>query len=222
MHVIQCVHFLWDWESTFQFFLSSTSLQELKISVKMTRASGPLLDDRFVDALAQYLIAATRVQKFALCTDCDLSPAAFVSLCDGIAGSQVRELTLELRQNGDDIAHFETETVAEHLAQAIAKSSLEEVRISSSSFFRSALSHTQPVQNLDFAFSIIDDSSDRNHTVLLKIHRQWKSLNTLLINETIPLALWPRILAKAHAETSHGPAGLLFHILREKPDLLLQ
>jgi hypothetical protein len=221
MHVIQCVHFLWDWESTFQFFLSSTSLQELKISVTMTMASGPLLDDRFVDALAQYLIAATRVRKFALCTDCNLSQATFLSLCDVIAGSKVHELTLELRPNGDGVAHFETETVAEYLSQAIVKSSLEEVRIPSSSFFRTALLHTQPVQNLDFAFSVIDDdSSDRNHTVLLKVHRKWKSL--LINGDSIPLALWPRILAKAHAETSHGPAGLLFHILREKPDLLLR
>lgn len=164
-----------------------------------------------MSALAQYLGTATRIslRTFDLYTlDDDLSETAFVSLCDGVAGSQLRKFYW--------CALDETflETATESLARMIAESSLEEVAISNRSLCRSAFSHTLPVRNFDISFSHIDMDGCPG----IKVNRKWKPLLTA----NVPLALWPKILEKAHvsSETSHGPAGILFYILREKPDLV--
>jgi hypothetical protein len=199
-----------DWDLIFRLLLTSTSLQELIIT-----SFRDVQGDHIMSALAQYLGAATRasLRNFGLYTIGSLSEAAFLSLCDGVAGSQLRKLTL-----GDEfLSYFNSETAAETLARAIAESSLDEVNITSScSLICSAILHTLPVRNLDFAIS--DIGIDGSHT-RMKVNRLWKPL---LVSATIPLALWPQILEKAHAspETSHGPVGILFHILREKPDLV--
>jgi hypothetical protein len=103
------------------------------------------------------------------------------------------------------------ETAAECLARAIAESSLEQLFVENQ--MRSVLSRTTLVRNLDFAFSTIGDDE-----LSLKINRKWKPI----LNANIPLGLWPRILEKAHASpgTSHGQEGILFVLLREKPDLV--
>jgi hypothetical protein len=112
-------------------------------------------DDRVISALAQYLGAATRasLRGFSLrfFERGRLSEAGFLSLCDGIADSPLRDLALWTEVV--DKAYLCS--AAESLAQAISRSSLEEVTILSTSLLRSALSHTQPVQNLDFAISEI-------------------------------------------------------------------
>lgn len=164
-----------------------------------------------MSALAQnqYLCAATRasLRTFQFLSNDGLTEAAFVSLCDSVAGSQLRKLVVGLKNDSF------VEKAAESIARAIAESSLEEVWIFSSPDW-SAISHTLPVQNLDFAISQIRDGG----ATLMTVNRKWKPLLTA----NVPLALWPRIFAKAHAspETSHGPAGILFHLLREKPDLM--
>jgi hypothetical protein len=79
-----------------------------------------------------------------------------------------------------------------------------------------ALLRTQPVQNLDFSFRNIVDKCDKFRRTRMKINREWKPL----LRATIPLGLWPQILEKSTRETSHGPTGILFFLLREKPDLV--
>jgi hypothetical protein len=68
---------------------------------------------------------------------------------------------------------------------------------------------------LDFALSRIANDDARH----LRINRKWKPL---LGADMIPLGLWPHILEKAHTspDTSHGPVGILFYLLRENPDLV--
>jgi hypothetical protein len=195
-----------DWDLIIPLLQSNTSLQNLHLIVR-------LQDNRVVSALAQYLGAASHVSlsKFTLYTYESLSEAAFVSLCDGIARSQLRKLTL--RNRVANVAYVET--AAESLARAIAESPLEKVSIYSSPLLCSAISFAQPVRNLDFAINM---GTVGRYTRMV-INRKWKPL---LSANTIPSALWPHILEKAHAspETSHGPAGILFAILREKPDLV--
>jgi hypothetical protein len=196
-----------DWDLIFPLLLTSTLLKELKI---VSFREGQ--DVRVMSALAQYLGAATRasLRKFDFFTNDSLTEAAFVSLCDGVAGSQLCKLML-----GEEVVNkANVEKASESLARAIAESSLEEITIMSS-LVHSALLHTLPVQNLDFAISNI--CTVGSHT-RMKINREWKPL----LSANVPLALWPQILEKAHAssETSHGPAGILFYILREKPDLV--
>jgi hypothetical protein len=101
----------------------------------------------------------------------------------------------------------------ECLAQAIVASSLKKVTIRDTQIDASALARTTPINNLDFTFS-----QDGNDTVHLQIKQKWK----LLLNANVPLGLWPRILAKAHTfpETSHGPQGILFLLLKDKADLI--
>jgi hypothetical protein len=110
----------------------------------------------------------------------------------------------------------------------IVESSLEEIRIQKPigrviswkerriwiERFMAALQRTAPVQNLDFAFTQIENE----YETLLRINRKWKPF----VSENTPLALWPHILKKSHAspETSHGSAGILFYLLREKPYLV--
>jgi hypothetical protein len=136
-----------DWDLIFRLLLTSTSLQELRLFLKSQ-------DDRVMSALIQYLIAASRasLRTFGLDTTDSLSEADFASLCDGVAGSQLRKLIL----SGNLVNKGRVESGAESLAQAILESPLEDVVIQSSSLLCSALMHTQPVRNLDFTISDID------------------------------------------------------------------
>jgi hypothetical protein len=192
-----------DWDFIFSLLLTRTSLRELVISFN----GG--CDDAVMSALTRYLGASFLI-AFKFVTNYSLSEAAFAFLCDGVAESTLQTLTL-----GYNVVARERnlETAAESLARAIAVSSLEEVTIMSA-LLRSSLSHTLPVRNLDFCVSEIDGVY-----ISLKINRKWKPL---LASANVPLALWSRILEKAHAspETSHGPAGILYYILREKPELV--
>jgi hypothetical protein len=205
-----------DWDLIFRLLLTSTSLQRLELNLRDH-------DGRVMSALSQYLGAATRssLRTFEfdfgtfspLVPTTGLSGADFVSLCDGVTRSQLR--TLLLGANISINTDLEM-AAAESLARAIAESSLEEVTLLRRSLlFRWNLFHTQPVRNLDFAINI--GTVDRDTRMI--INRKWKPL---LSGNAVPLALWPRILEKAHVlpETSHGPAGILFHLLREKPDLV--
>jgi hypothetical protein len=194
-----------DWNLTFRLLLTSTSLQELELFTRSNWHG----DRVMMSALSQYLGAATRVslRTLELYTD-GLSETAFASLRDGVAGSELRRF--------DWYDHNEEflETDIESLARMIAESSLEEVAMPRF-LCHAAFLHTLPVQNLDISFSNIKMDG---WCPGMKVNRKWKPLLTA----NIPLGLWPKILEKAHAspETSHGPAGILFHILRAKPDLV--
>jgi hypothetical protein len=111
-----------DWDLILRLLLTSTTLRELFLLIG-------LKGDRVMSALAQYVRAASRVslRDFSLDTTCSLSEAEFVSVCDGVAGSQLRKLTL--RGKVSDETYLETETAAESLARALSIPSLEEVKI---------------------------------------------------------------------------------------------
>jgi hypothetical protein len=137
---------------------------------------------------------------------CSLSRAAFTSLFDGVAESTLQKLTLV--QGVVQFLYFDTDI--ESLARMIAQSSLEEVTLVYPPIW-SALLRTEHVKNLDFVLSRIGNDATR-----LRINREWKPL----LSANTPMGLWPRILEKAHAETCHGPADIIFYLLREKPDLV--
>jgi hypothetical protein len=128
-----------------------------------------------------------------------------------VAGSQLRKLVVGLEDG------VFVESASESLARAIiAESSLEEVWIMSTQDW-SALLHTPlPVRNLNF--HTVSETRELGATTQMTVNRKWKPLLTA----NVLLALWLQILEKAHAspETSHGPAGILFHLLRERPDLV--
>jgi hypothetical protein len=136
---------------------------------------------------------------------CFLSRVAVTSLCDGVAESTLQKLTLV--QGVLRFLHLKPDV--ESLARMIAQSSLEEVTLVPRVW--SALLRTEHVKNLDFVLSQIGNDASQ-----LRINRKWKPL----VSANTPMGLWPRILEKAHAETSHGPADVLFYLLREKPNLV--
>lgn len=190
-----------DWDVLAGLLLTSTSLQTLRI-VFMERCS-----NAFMTPLSRYLGSSSLFNFKLSGIGATISQAAFIFLCGGIAKSSLRKLSLECNIVGGS----NLETSAESLSKAIAESSLEEVALWSSPL-RLALLRTAPDQNLCFVLSLHCDGS-------VRVNRKWKPL---LTNETIPLGLWPRILEKVHAapRTSHGPAGIIFCLLREKPDLV--
>jgi hypothetical protein len=190
-----------DWDALSGLLLTSSSLQTLRI-VFMERIS-----NAFMTPLARYLGSSSLVTFRMSGIGATLSQAAFVFLCDGIAKSSLRKLSLECNVVGG----ANIEIAAKYLARAIAESSLEEVVLWSAQL-RLALFHAAHHQNLSVVLSQHGDGS-------VRVNRKWKPL---LTNETIPLGLWPRILEKSHAKprTSHGPVGILFCLLREKPDLV--
>jgi hypothetical protein len=204
-----------DCDALFPLLLTSTSLHSFEISVVAHGTNGCI--DNVMSALSWYLGAAS-LREFTFHSG-RVSDAVFTSLWDGVASSTVRKFTLcqELLQK------FNPQTAAESLARMIVASSLEEVRIhrpfgvATSSIwiarFISALKLTAPVRNLDFSFTQIG-----NYPTHLRINQKWKSV----VSANTPLALWPHILKKSHAspEASHGSAGILFYLLREKPDLV--
>jgi hypothetical protein len=194
--------FVKDWDVLSGLLLTSTTLQTLRI-VFMERCA-----NAFMTPLARYLGCSFLVNFRLSGIGATLSQAAFMSLCDGVAKSSLRKLSLECNVVGG----ANLETAAESLTRAIAESSLEEVALWSASL-RLALLRTAPDQNLAFVLSQHGDGS------VVRVNRKWKPL---LTNPTIPLGLWPRILetALASPRTSHGPAGILFFLLREKPDLV--
>jgi hypothetical protein len=105
------------------------------------------------------------------------------------------------------------QALAECFARAIAESALEQVGMTMQILV--TLSCTSPVRNLDFTLSQV--GNERN--LLFKINRGWKPL----LRTNVPLGLWPFILEKAHVSPAtciHGPEGILFQLLREKPDLI--
>ena len=101
--------------------------------------------------------------------------------------------------------------MADSIAQAIAESQLESFYIDDNSELYRALLRTTPIKDLDFSFSRIVQ-----HGYEFKINRNWKSL----LRADIPLGLWPEVFVKAQSTTSHGPVGILFFLLREKPELV--
>jgi hypothetical protein len=191
-----------DWNFLFSLLRTSISLQELEIYFFGRNGR----EDAVVSAIARYL-GGSFLTNFKY-TNTSLprvsfSEAAFASLCDGIAKSSLRELTLTY------FCLSHVETAAEFLARAISQSSLEHVDVKAQMLW--ALTRTKPVRDLNFAFS---QSNEGN----LIINRKWKPL----LGADVPLGLWSHILKKAHTspETSHGTVGILFILLKEKCDLV--
>jgi hypothetical protein len=190
-----------DWNFLLTLLRTSESLQELEIFLFGRNKR----EDAVMSAIARYL-GGSSLTKFKYINTylrrVSMTGAAFASLCDGIAESSLRELTLPF-----DVAHVET--AAEFLSRAIVQSSLEHVDVTSQML--SALIRTAPVRDLNFAFS-------ENNEGYLIINRKWKPL----LSANVPLGLWPHILKRAHAspEASHGKAGILFFLLKEKCDLV--
>jgi hypothetical protein len=94
-----------------------------------------------------------------------LSEAAFVALCNAVALSTARELTLR----GTLFRELNLETAAESLAWMIVESSLEEVTVegSVSTWSESlvpALKRMAPVRNMDFTLPIFSLTLVVQHT----------------------------------------------------------
>ena len=191
-----------DWDFLFQLLSTCTSLKELHVYLNYK------CEDAVIHSTARYL-GNSCLTKFILLGCISMSDASFHILCNGVAKSSLRMLIL-----GSNVIRTDhLETAAEYLACAIVKSSfLEEVQCSIPHW---ALQHTTPVKSMDFCFLEIDGSSHWTH---FRISRTWKPL----LSTNIPESLWSRILERAHAfpETSHGPEGLLYLLLREKPELV--
>jgi hypothetical protein len=210
-----------DCSALFPLLLTSTSLR--KFYIRCFRDNECRCSEDVISALSSYLSAAS-LREFHSVT-LRLSEAAFTSLCNGVALSTVKHVTLEERA----LQNFDLETAAESLAQMIVESSLEEVTIGGwlpewieIERLISALQLTAPVRNMDFAFTHVVDnhiSMDFVCRARLRINRKWKPL---ILSANTPLALWPHILEKSHVfpETSHGSADIVFYVLRQKPDLV--
>jgi hypothetical protein len=189
-----------DWNALLSLLLTSASLSQLRVSFK------DRCDDALMGVFAQYLRAGS-IRFLRICIPSLLSETAFASFCEGVAQSSLHSLALIDNEEAD------LEKFAECLGRAIAESSLEEVGMDIK--VRSALSSTIPVKDLDFVFS------PTLHVVeypTVKINRKWKHL----LNANIPLGMWSHILERAHSstESSHGPLGILFCLLRQRPDLV--
>jgi hypothetical protein len=195
-----------DCDTLFSLLLTSTSLRELHVACY--KGCDDDVMSVTMSSLARFLVDSSLVTFDICCCGVFLSQASFTSLCDGVAESTLH--TLRVTFNVGEAINLEP--AAESLARAISASSLEEITLRDTSF-RLALRRTTCVRNLDFALSQIGNDEDR-----MRINRKWKPL----LNANTPLGLWHRILAKAHSlpETSHGPVGILFYLLREKPDLV--
>jgi hypothetical protein len=193
-----------DWDLIYPLLLTSTSLQELRVT-PYRFGNG----DRVMRALIRYLGAAS-IRNLDFSTGSSVSKAAFTSFCDVVAKSSLQKLTLEEKL----VRTENVETAAESLARAISESSLEKVTIRSA-YLRSALLRTTPVRDFDLAFSQGGLFKD-----CLKINRKWKPL----VGANIPLGLWPHIFEKSYTSPqstrSHSPEDIIFFFLREKPDLL--
>lgn len=150
----------------------------------------------------------------------EMSPASvacFPALCRGIAVSALRELYW---WDFPVISDTHSESMAHHLSQAIALSSLERVFVRKTSPLYLALLGTEQLANLDYAFSWTAVAERfYGKPKGLCIQRCWKSA----VCGQLPMGLWPHILQKAHTspEESHGSLGIMFCLLRQKPDLVL-
>jgi hypothetical protein len=192
-----------DCDLLFSLLLTSASLKRLAVILKRDTREDP-----FIAAFCHYLSGTTFLKNLTLHDTQNLSRAAWLSLCDGVTETSLRKLSLW----GGVAREANLKIVAEYLAWAIVESSLDVVAMESELF--SALTCTAPVRNLDLVFSTFA-YNDKKH---LRINRNWKPL----LRANLPLGLWPYILEKVHAspETSHSPAGILFFLLREKPNLV--
>jgi hypothetical protein len=118
------------------------------------------------------------------------------------------------------------DVAAECIATAMAKSSSLEFCLFDIEHARTlavkvehALMSMDPIKNFDLCFRIRE--GERFRELILNRNAPWKPL----LSQTVPLALWPRILAKTNAwkdEASHSPLDALYFLLCEKNDVLLQ
>jgi hypothetical protein len=191
-----------DWDLIFPLLLTSSSLQELSVIFNPNDCR-----DAIMSGFSRYLLETTSLVTLALNGNATLSQPAITSLFNGVGESSLRKLYLGYSISDE----ANREAFAERLALAIAESSLEQFKVRS--HISLVLPSTTPLRSLDFAFSHFRDNVEH-----FKINRKWKPL----LSANIPLSLWPEILHKAHAspETSHGPVGILFFLLREKVDLI--
>ena len=83
-----------------------------------------------------------------------------------------------------------------------------------------ALSRTTAVKNSNVSFRRTETQGGSQDLTLVR-DCWWKSV----LPQSIPLNLWPVILAKANSwenETSHRPLDILYFLMREKNDVFLQ
>lgn len=150
----------------------------------------------------------------------ELSPASvacFPALCRGIAVSALQELYW---CDYPVMSDTHSESMARHLSQAIALSSLDRVFVRKTSPLYMSLLGTKELSHLDYAFSWTAVCKEfYGKPKGLQIQRCWKSV----VCGNFPMGLWSHILQKAHTspEESHGSLGIMFCLLRQKPDLVL-
>lgn len=115
--------------------------------------------------------------------------------------------------------------VANGLASAITKSpSLEEVETMKSDqeflgMIQGALIRTGAARDFDLCFSV---SKEEQNVATLTVERNCHCKQ--VCSQNVPLALWPRILAKTKTwnTTSRSSLDALFFLTREKSNVLLQ
>jgi hypothetical protein len=184
--------------------ITNISLQELEIPF-----SGGC-DDAFIQALPRFLSDASSLVSLSFTVVTGVASHGwnsgtkeetfFSSLFEAVAQSSLR--TFLFFTHDSDYGP----TVAKYLAPAIADSALEQVGMNPA--LQLALSRTLPIGNLDFVLSQVGCQ-------MFKINRRWKPL----LSQNVPLGLWPLILEKAH-NSIHGPEGIIFYLLRAKPELI--
>jgi hypothetical protein len=156
-----------------------------------------------------------------------ISQDGFASICEGIGECTSLKLLLFLGEPPAD--EEDSNMAARSVALAMANSkSLDLVGVDSRyrefrDKVRDSLALAPVMQN--FNLFIRESESERSTFFWLNRAVPWRPL----LSKNIPLALWPRILAKANAwnrhskhYVSHGPLDALFFLMREKNDVLLQ
>lgn len=152
--------------------------------------------------------------------DWSVSKAAFGLLCNAMGESPaVREIFL----NGE--ATFERDTIETAARALVTSTSITNVTLCSSPAFtdgiRKILMGSQAARNLELCYQEEGEADTDRVKLTLCRGSQWRRV----LSQTIPLSLWPHILAKANTweqQTSHNSLDALFFLVREKSDVLLQ
>jgi hypothetical protein len=215
-------------EEILSALLMSPTLNEMRVRLAYCT-------DGIVKPLVKYLREASTLKTLELnwetnLQDTDLSPVSqdgFASICVGIGeNASLSLLHLVEAPADEEDANMAARSVA--LAMANSKS-LDGAgsRLEKRAFLdkvRTFLALVPAVQNFDLC--VREGQGGTAVALALGRGNPWKPL----LSKNIPLALWPRILAKANAwnrhfsnhYVSHGPLDALFFLMREKNDVLLQ
>jgi hypothetical protein len=188
-----------------------------------------------VNALAQYIRESSALKcltlHFGHKDTSGLGLPLFSTICNGIAGS---ESLVILRLHGRPVIKAEAENASEPIVNAVVKcSSLKSLDLNETAAdyplsldrVLHDLSRTPSAQSSDLCCRIKVFKRDgiRDGIKYLHLYRAcwWKKC----LSQDFRLELWPLILAKSQGwkrSSSHQNRDILFFLMREKSDVLLQ